>query len=92
MKIDTKMGITRKGKVIVPYNYDNIEPMLVDGKESSVLFKARKGSELAIISLDTDDDTSSYAYKGGFVDIVRDYENGVAIVNERKGGVICILL
>ena len=84
MKIDTKMGITRNGKIIVPYQYDSIEPMRVDGEESSVLFKARNGSNVTIISLDTEDDTSGYAYKGGFSDIVRDYENDVAIVKQRN--------
>lgn len=85
LKIESKVGITKNGKIIVPHRYDSIEPILVNGVESSVLFKTKIGTKEGVLLYNAEDD--SYAYRDGLINVERDFKEGIAIIvdtNQQK--------
>ena len=83
LEINKKMGITKNGKVVVPHKYDSIEPMVVNGIKSSVLFKIKDGTEEGILLYNPE--YENYAYRTGIINIVRDYRDGIAIIINTNG-------
>ena len=65
-EIITKKGSVEEGKVLVPCEYDDIEPVSIKGKISDVYFKTRRNDVVGIIKFTSEDNYDSCE---GFYDI-----------------------
>lgn len=79
MAIETRMGIVRNGKAVVPFEYERIEPAKVDGEESDVIFKFKKDGREGILVYDTYKECYSYTTDENIV-FIGDFEDDVAII------------
>jgi len=76
--IKSKMGVIRDGKILIPYMYDQIEPVIVDGKASHTIFKTTNDGKKGVVKYNEEED--SYAFIEENIEFVTDYEDDVAII------------
>ena len=79
MAIETRMGLVKAGKVVIPFEFEHLEPAIVDGKESDTIFKFRKDGREGILVCDTYKETYSYTTDENIA-YIGDFEDDVAVI------------
>lgn len=85
-KIITKKGVKRGDKYIIPCEYDDIMPAVIDGVESDEIFLTQGENGLGIVKYNSDDESNMYIKNEHYS--ISDFEKGfanISIYDERFG-------
>ena len=78
--IYTKKGVMKDGKIIIPFEYDDIKPATIDGEESNDIFITKKDDMIGAVKLG-DSPFCPIKIKNGYHSISC-FEKGIAVISE----------
>lgn len=81
--MSVKLGFVKHNKVLVPCEFDEYKPMIVDGVQSKEIFKIKNKGKYALVKIpETKDGRANFTDTK--YDRIFEYKNGLAIVTETK--------